>query len=279
MPRVISKDTVLLNFPADYVYRTITDFTSYSAWWPSAIKFRIEHLNPGVKGTTINVQNGFVKWKSKITSFKTNRLLAIDYVDGAWLGKTFWKFEDKDGKTELTLEIDLAINQSWLKAVSVFLNFSRIHSNQVKKVFANLAKYLGENEREYMHAIRLSHLDHIVLTVRDIEKTCTFYHNNFGMEIISFGEGRKALQFGDQKINLHQKGMEFHPTASNPTPGSGDLCLISLTDINIVASELKEKGIEIIEGPVEKAGTHGTINSVYVRDPDGNLIEISNYVK
>ena len=143
----------------------------------------------------------------------------------------------------------------------------------------NLGKYLRENEHEYMNAIRLSHLDHIVLTVSDIEKTCTFYHNNFGMEIISFGDGRKALKFGDQKINLHQMGMDFHPTAANPTPGAGDMCLISLTDINIVASELKDKGIEIIEGPVEKAGTHGTIRSVYVRDPDGNLIEISNYVK
>ena len=204
MAKVISKDTVLLNYPADYVYRTLTDFSSYSAWWPHEIKFRIEHLNPGILGTTINVQNGqFVKWKSKITSFKTNRLLAIDYTGGAWTGKTFWRFEDSGGKTELTFEINLEINQTWLKAVSVFLNFSRYHSKQIKKVFANLDKYLEDNEKEYLHAIRLSHLDHIVLTVNDIEKTCTFYHNNFGMEIISFGDGRKALKFGDQKINLH----------------------------------------------------------------------------
>src|SRR5258706_13423595 len=218
MARIISKNTVLLGYPADYVYRTLTDFTSYSAWWPPAIKFRIEHLNPGIIGTTINVQNGpFVKWKSKISSFKTNRLLAMDYTGGAWLGKTFWRFEDKDGKTELTLEIDLEVNKQWLKVVSVFLNFSRYHSKQIKKVFANLDSYLSKNERERMHAIRFSHLDHIVLTVDDIEKTCMFYHNNFGMEIISFGEGRKALKFGDQKINLHQKGTEFHPTALNPT--------------------------------------------------------------
>ena len=195
MSKIISTDSALLNFPADYVYRTLTDFSSYSAWWPRAIKFRIEHLNPGIIGTTINVQNGlFVKWKSKITSFKTNRLLAIDYTGGAWKGKTFWRFEDSGGKTELTFEIDLGINHAWLNIVSVFMNLSRYHSKQIKKVFANLDSYLRENERDYLHVIRLSHLDHIVLTVNDIEKTCMFYHNNFGMEVISFGEGRKGFE-------------------------------------------------------------------------------------
>ena len=279
MRKVISKDSVLLDFPADYVYRTLTDFASYSQWWPHAIKFRIEHLNPGVTGTTLEVQNGLVKWKSKISAFKTNRLLSIDYTDGAWVGKTNWRFENKDGKTELTFDIDLEINRAWLKFVSYFLNFSHIHSKQVKHVFGNLAKYLKENEGVYLHAIRLSHLDHIVLTVNDIDRSCAFYRDNLGMEIIEFEEGRKALKFGDQRINLHQPGDGNKPKATNPTAGSADICLISLTELNVVVSEMKSKGIEIIEGPIEKSGAHGKILSLYIHDPDGNLIEISNYVK
>jgi catechol 2,3-dioxygenase-like lactoylglutathione lyase family enzyme/uncharacterized protein YndB with AHSA1/START domain len=280
MSKIISSDSVLLDFPSDYVYRTLTDFASYSKWWPRAIKFKVEHLNPGVTGTTINVQNGpFVKWQSKIMSFKTNRLLAIDYTGGAWTGKTFWRFENKDGKTELTLEIDLDIDHAWLKFISVFMNFSRYHSKQIKHVFGNLARYLKENEGTYLHVIRLSHLDHLVLTVRDIEKTCEFYHNTLGMEVITLGEGRKALKFGDQKINLHQTTSGIEPKAKNPAPGSVDICLIALTEISTVTAELKSKGIEIIEGPIEKTGAHGKILSVYINDPDGNLIEISNYIK
>jgi catechol 2,3-dioxygenase-like lactoylglutathione lyase family enzyme/ribosome-associated toxin RatA of RatAB toxin-antitoxin module len=280
MSKVISTDSVLLDFPAEYVYRTLTDFTSYSHWWPKAIKFRIVHLNPGITGTTLDVQNGpFVKWKSEITSFKTNRLLAIDYVSGAWVGKTNWRFEDKDGKTELTLDINLEVNKRWLNVVSVFINFSKFHSHQIKQVFESLRKYLSENEGAYMHKIRLSHLDHIVLTVTDAERTCTFYHNNLGMEIVTFGDGRKALKFGDQKINLHEVEGGFNPRAANPTIGSGDICLVSLTDVMVAADYLKQKGIEIIAGPVERIGTHGKLKSIYLRDPDGNLIELSNYVR
>jgi catechol 2,3-dioxygenase-like lactoylglutathione lyase family enzyme/ribosome-associated toxin RatA of RatAB toxin-antitoxin module len=279
MRKVISKDSVLLDFPADYVYRTLTDFASYSKWWPHAIKFRVEHLNPGVTGTTLEVQNGLVKWKSKISAFKTNRLLSIDYTDGAWVGKTNWRFENKEGKTELTFDIDLDINRSWLKFTSLFLNFSHIHSKQVKHVFGNLAKYLKENEGIYLHAIRLSHLDHIVLTVNDIDRSCAFYRDNLGMEVIEPEAGRKALKFGDQKINLHKKEDGNKPKATNPTAGSADICLISLTELNVVVSELNSKGIEIIEGPIEKSGAHGKILSLYIHDPDGNLIEISNYTK
>src|SRR5512145_3534284 len=108
MGELKSIDKRQLDFPVDYVYRTVTDFASYSKWWPREIKFDIEHLNPAVVGTTISVQNGpFVKWKSKITSFKVNKLLAIDYVEGAWLGKTLWSFEEKEGSTELTFELDI----------------------------------------------------------------------------------------------------------------------------------------------------------------------------
>jgi catechol 2,3-dioxygenase-like lactoylglutathione lyase family enzyme/uncharacterized membrane protein len=281
MAKIISKDSIVLDFPADYVYRTLTDFVSYSKWWPHAIKFQLEHLNPGITGTTLRVQNGpFVKWKSEIKEFRTNRLLGIDYTEGAWTGKTYWRFDSRDGRTELTLEINLDINRAWLKFLAIFLNFSGIHSKQIRKVFGNLEKYLKENEVQYLNKIRLSHLDHVVLTVTDVENTCAFYRDNFAMEIILFGNGRRALKFGDQKINLHKlTGEEANPKAKSPTPGSADLCLIALTDINVVVSELKSRGVEIVEGPVEKTGAHGQIRSVYVNDPDGNLIEISNYMK
>src|SRR4030095_2217211 len=209
MAKLKAKDSRVFDYPVDYVYRTITDFTSYSKWWPHEIKFDLEHLHRAVIGTTINVQNGpFVKWKSKITSFKTNKLLAIDYVEGAWLGKTFWRFEDIEGSTELTLELDLEVNRLWLNLISIFVNFSRYHSRQVKHIFNNLEKYLAAYKGSYIHQIQLSHLDHLVLTVRDINASCRFYHTVLGMEIITFADGRKAVKFGSQKINFHQAGGE-----------------------------------------------------------------------
>lgn len=280
MAKLKAKDSRLLDFPVDYVYRTITDFTAYSKWWPHEIKFDIEHLHPAVVGTTINIQNGpFVKWKSKITSFKTNKLLAIDYVEGAWVGKTLWSFEEKDGATELTFELDIEVNKLWLNLLSPFINFSGYHSHQVKHIFNNLEKYLRKHKDSYIHRLQLSHLDHIVLTVKDIDASCRFYHNVLGMEIITFGEGRKAVKFGSQKINFHDAGNSFFPKAEKPLPGSTDLCFISHTSINQVVLELKSKNIDIIEGPIEKIGANGKMISVYFHDPDGNLIEISNYVK
>jgi len=277
MGKLKSKDTRLLRFPIDYVYKTLTDFASYSKWWPHAIKFDIEHLNPSIIGTTINIQNGpFVKWKSKITGFKTNKLLAIDYIDGAWLGKTYYRFEEKDTGTELSLEIDLDMNRIWLKALSLPMNFAAIHSRQVKHVFNNLEKYLHENESEFLQKICVSHIDHIVLTVVNIEETLKFYNSVLGMEIITFSEGRKALKFGSHKINLYESGHEFKLKASSPVPGSADICFISHIPINRIVQELKNKNVEIIEGPVEKNGAAGKIISVYFRDPDGNLIELSN---
>ena len=280
MGSLTAKDSRFFDFPVDYVYRTLTDFSSYSKWWPHEIKFDIEHLNPEVVGTTISVQNGpFVKWKSRISAFKTNKLLAVDYVDGAWIGKTRYRFEEKEGQTELTLEIDLDVNRAWLKFISIFLNFSKIHSKQIQHVFRNLEKYLAENESSFIQSVRISHIDHLVLTVKDIEHTCQFYHRVLGVEIISYGEGRKALKFGNQKFNLHQAGNEFNPIAKNPVPGSADICLISYTNINRVITELKQKNIEIAAGPVERTGANGKLISVYIYDPDGNLIEISNYEK
>lgn len=279
MAKVKALDKCLLLFPVDYVYRTLTDFSSYSKWWPHEIKFEIEHLNPSITGTTINVQNGFVKWQSKITGFKNNKLLAIDYISGAWLGKTYWRVEDKGGDTELTMEIDLTINSAWLKPVSAVINFQKYHSRQIHRIFGNLEKYLAANEASYTHTVRIGHIDHIVLTVEDIERSCVFYHRVLGMEVVTFGEGRKALKFGTQKINLHQKGKEFNPTAAVPTVGAGDICFIANTAIELVINDLKEKGVDITEGPVEREGANGKIRSVYIRDPDKNLIEISNYIK
>ena len=123
----------------------------------------------------------------------------------------------------------------------------------------------------------IDRIDHIVLTVQDIDKTVEFYTNILGMNMVEFNQGRKALTFGNQKINLHQKGKEFEPKAYIPTCGSIDLCFITSTKIDQVKEELKDKGIEIIQGIVERTGAIGKIQSIYIRDPDKNLIELSNY--
>jgi catechol 2,3-dioxygenase-like lactoylglutathione lyase family enzyme len=123
----------------------------------------------------------------------------------------------------------------------------------------------------------IDHLDHLVLTVADLDATTAFYTSALGMEAVTFGN-RMALRFGEQKINLHQAGKEFEPKAAHPTPGSGDLCFITQTRIEDVISHLKALGHAIEEGPVERAGAVGTIRSIYLRDPDFNLIEVSNYL-
>jgi len=126
--------------------------------------------------------------------------------------------------------------------------------------------------------MKIDRLDHFVLTVASIEKTCEFYSGILGMEVVTFGEGRKALTFGSQKINLHEQGKEFLPKAKQPTPGSADFCLISSTPLAEVIALLKSKNIEIEDGPIDRTGATGAIRSVYFRDPDQNLIEISNYL-
>jgi catechol 2,3-dioxygenase-like lactoylglutathione lyase family enzyme len=125
--------------------------------------------------------------------------------------------------------------------------------------------------------MNIDRLDHLVLTVNDIEATCSFYKRVLGMEVVVFGGDRKALSFGAQKINLHQKGKEYEPKALKPTPGSGDLCFITSVPIPEVIAHLNSCGIEIIEGPVRRTGATGPTISVYFRDPDLNLIEVSNY--
>ena len=123
----------------------------------------------------------------------------------------------------------------------------------------------------------ITHLDHLVLTVKGIRRSVAFYTKILCMNEVVFGAGRVALSFGRQKINLHEEGKEFEPKARRPTSGSADLCFISDTPIDSVTSSLMSHGIEIVEGPVSKTGACGPIRSIYLRDPDGNLIEISNY--
>jgi catechol 2,3-dioxygenase-like lactoylglutathione lyase family enzyme len=125
--------------------------------------------------------------------------------------------------------------------------------------------------------MRIDRLDHLVLTVRDIAATCEFYSKVLGMEVVTFGEGRRALAFGQQKFNLHEAGREFEPKADTPTPGSSDLCLIAQGPLSGVIDHLHECGVPILEGPVQRTGALGPITSVYFRDPDRNLIEVSTY--
>lgn len=124
--------------------------------------------------------------------------------------------------------------------------------------------------------VRLDSLDHLVLTVRDLAATIAFYGDWLGMEVVTFRGGRKALSFGQQKINLHEAGREFEPKAALPTPGSGDLCFLTSALLADVVARAEALGIAIIEGPCERTGAVGPIESVYARDPDGNLIEVSN---
>lgn len=121
-------------------------------------------------------------------------------------------------------------------------------------------------------------LDHLVLTVADIEATCAFYTRVLGMRELSFGDGRTALAFGTQKINLHRHGREFEPKAEHPMPGSADLCFITATPLDRVVAHLDACGVAVLEGPVARTGARGPIRSVYFRDPDRNLIEVSNYL-
>ena len=125
--------------------------------------------------------------------------------------------------------------------------------------------------------MKIDALDHLVLTVADIDAACAFYERVLGMQTITFSQGRKALAFGVQKINLHQHGHEFEPKAERPTPGSADLCFITSTPLAQVINHLQACEVAQLEGPVPRTGARGPIMSVYFRDPDRNLIEVSNY--
>jgi catechol 2,3-dioxygenase-like lactoylglutathione lyase family enzyme len=124
--------------------------------------------------------------------------------------------------------------------------------------------------------MKVQRIDHVVLTVADLDRTIAFYERVLGMTPVSFGEGRRALAFGDQKLNLHQAGREFEPRARRPTPGAIDLCLVTDVPLDEVAAHLRSEFVVIEHGPVDKIGARGPLRSVYFRDPDGNLIEVSN---
>ncbi|WP_316434424.1 VOC family protein [Leptolyngbya sp. NK1-12] len=125
--------------------------------------------------------------------------------------------------------------------------------------------------------MNIDRIDHLVLTVRDIQATCAFYVTVLGMEVVTFGENRKALQFGQQKLNLHQAGQEFEPKAAHPTVGSADLCFITQTPLSQVIEHIQACRVMLETGIVPRTGALGPMDSIYLRDPDGNLIEISNY--
>ena len=124
--------------------------------------------------------------------------------------------------------------------------------------------------------MKIESIDHIVLTVSDISRTCLFYTQILRMEEVTFLNNGKALLFGNQKINLHLKGHEFDPKAKRPTPGSADICFIVETSLHEVINRMTKYGIPIEEGPVDRTGAQGALTSIYIRDPDGNLIELSN---
>jgi catechol 2,3-dioxygenase-like lactoylglutathione lyase family enzyme len=127
--------------------------------------------------------------------------------------------------------------------------------------------------------ISIERLDHLVLTVGDLQATCAFYQRVLGMQVVTFADGRYALQFGQQKINLHQVDRTFEPKAALPTSGSADLCFITLLPLAQVIAHIHTCNVEIVTGPVSRTGATGPIESVYLRDPDGNLIEVANEVQ
>jgi catechol 2,3-dioxygenase-like lactoylglutathione lyase family enzyme len=123
--------------------------------------------------------------------------------------------------------------------------------------------------------MQIDRIDHLVLTVADVDRTLSFYADVLGMEAVTFGEGRRALTFGEQKINLHQAGQEIDPKAAHPTPGSADLCFTADVSADEILEWLHSREVEVEEGPVERTGARGTITSFYLRDPDLNLIEVA----
>ena len=159
---------------------------------------------------------------------------------------------------------------------NVFSRLRAIYRNQ-RNAFHTGQSSKSKEPVKHCNKFSISHIDHVVLTVKSIESSVKFYTQVLGMEEITFGQDRKALSFGNQKFNLHQKGKEFEPKAANPTPGSIDICLVTDTPILSVIAHLKSLEVDIEEGPVQRTGAQGPIMSVYFRDPDRNLIEVSNY--
>nr|P0C5H0.1 RecName: Full=Glyoxalase domain-containing protein 5 [Canis lupus familiaris] len=139
-------------------------------------------------------------------------------------------------------------------------------------------KQSWRNSSQTLSSCLISRLDHIVMTVKSIKDTTMFYSKILGMEVTTFKGNRKALCFGDQKLNLHEVGKEFEPKAAHPVPGSLDICLITEVPLEEMVQHLKACEVPIEEGPVPRTGAKGPIMSIYFRDPDRNLIEVSNYI-
>jgi len=142
--------------------------------------------------------------------------------------------------------------------------------------FSQNGKY-RENLLVKGQIVRVVSLDHLVITVQDIPQAIKFYVEILGMTEVTFGDNRKALSYGQQKINLHKFGEEFEPKAAAPLPGSADLCFIIDGELEEFIEHLNDNNIEILQGPISRTGALGALNSVYVRDPDQNLIELSSY--
>lgn len=126
--------------------------------------------------------------------------------------------------------------------------------------------------------IRIKNLDHLVITASDLQATIDFYTTVLGMEHVAFGDNLHAVHFGNQKFNIHDASTDVSPKALNIIPGSEDFCLLSETEISLVIQHLRMCGVTIEEGPVKRSGAAGTLESVYFRDPDGNLVEVSNVI-
>jgi catechol 2,3-dioxygenase-like lactoylglutathione lyase family enzyme len=125
--------------------------------------------------------------------------------------------------------------------------------------------------------LMIDHIDHFVLTVKSLEDTCRFYQRVLGFERVDIPGKPTALRFGSQKINVHQSGHTFEPKAAVPTPGSADFCLVTTQPLETVAAHLQAHGVPIELGPVDRVGAQGPMCSLYFRDPDRNLVEISRY--
>ncbi|XP_062040203.1 glyoxalase domain-containing protein 5 [Lepus europaeus] len=141
-----------------------------------------------------------------------------------------------------------------------------------------LEKQSWSNSSQTSSPSLIHRLDHIVMTVKSIRDTTTFYSKILGMEVVTFKGDRKALCFGEQKFNLHEMGKEYEPKAAHPIPGSLDICLITEVPLEEMIQRLKAYDVSIEEGPVPRTGAKGPIMSIYFRDPDRNLIEVSNYI-
>ncbi len=220
-----------------------------------------------------------MKWKSVISGFRTNRLLAIDYVDGAWTGKTAWRFEEIPTGTRLTMEIDIICNRLWLKAVSKVINLSKMHRKQVQGIFSNLNNYLAKHFDEYNRqhtdgGISVSHLNNVSLKVKDIEASSRFYKDVFRVENISGSVEAVTLKFGNQKIRLvKMTGEDINGINGTASPKEAIFSVALNTPLGKVRSILKEKGIAVI------LNTERTGDIFFIKDPDGYLIELTGNTK